>query len=37
LSRRFEGCKFVVYDTSDPALANGRKLTVAGQLNLPGF
>ena len=36
LSRRFEGCKFVVYDTSDPALANGRKLTVAGQLTLPG-
>ena len=25
------------YDTGDPALANGRKLTVSGQLDLPGF
>ena len=37
LSRRFSGFKFVVYDTSDPELANGRKVTVAGQLDLPGF
>ncbi len=37
LSNRFSGCKFVVYDKSDPALANGRKVTVYGQLDLPGF
>ena len=37
LSRRFGGFKFVVYDTSDPELSNGRKVTVAGQLDLPGF
>jgi hypothetical protein len=37
LSRRFGGFKFVVYDTSDPGLSNGRKVTVAGQLALPGF
>ena len=37
LVKRFRGFKFVVYDTSDPALSNGRKVTVAGQLNLPGF
>lgn len=37
LSRRFEGIKFVVYDTSDKSLANGRKVCVSGQLNLPGF
>jgi len=37
LSRRFEGIKFVVYDTSDRTLANGRKVCVSGQLNLPGF
>ena len=37
LARRFGGFKFVVYDTSDPTLANGRKVTVAGQLKLPGF
>jgi len=37
LSRRFCGCKFVVYDKSDPSLANGRKVTVSGQLDLPGF
>ena len=30
LSRRFGGVKFVVYDTSDPALSRGRKVTVAG-------
>ena len=37
LASRFSSCKFVVYDTGDPALANGRKLTVSGQLDLPGF
>ena len=37
LARRFGGFKFVVYDTSDPSLSNGRKVTVAGQLSLPGF
>ncbi len=34
LAARFPGVKFVVYDTSDPALEKGRKLTVAGQLDL---
>ena len=34
LSRRFSSFKFVVYDTSDPALSNGRKIQVAGQLEL---
>ncbi len=34
LSRRFCSFKFVVYDTSDPELSNGRKVTVAGQLEL---
>lgn len=34
LSRRYESCKFVVYDTSDTTLAHGRKVTVAGQLEL---
>ena len=37
LSKRFEGIKFVVYDTSDRSLAKGRKVCVSGQLNLPGF
>jgi light-regulated signal transduction histidine kinase (bacteriophytochrome) len=37
LSRRFDGIKFVVYDTSDRTLAKGRKVCVSGQLNLPGF
>lgn len=37
LSKRFEGIKFVVYDTSDATLAKGRKVCVSGQLNLPGF
>lgn len=37
LVKRFQGFKFVVYDTSDPSLDNGRKVTVAGQLDLPGF
>jgi len=34
LSRRYESCKFVVYDTSDPTLAHGRKVTISGQLEL---
>ena len=33
LVKRFKGFKFVVYDTSDPSLSNGRKVTVAGQLD----
>ena len=37
LSRHYPGFKFVVYDTSDPSLTNGRKVCVAGQMNLPGF
>ena len=37
LSKRFDGIKFVVYDTSDRSLAKGRKVCVSGQLNLPGF
>jgi hypothetical protein len=37
LSKRFEGIKFVVYDTSDKTLSKGRKVCVSGQLNLPGF
>ena len=37
LSKRFDGIKFVVYDTSDRTLAKGRKVCVSGQLNLPGF
>ena len=37
LVKRFQGFKFVVYDTSDPSLDKGRKVTVAGQLALPGF
>ena len=37
LVKRFKGFKFVVYDTSDTSLDNGRKVTVAGQLSLPGF
>ncbi len=36
LSRRFPSIKFCVYDTSDPALTNGRKVTVSGQLDF-GF
>lgn len=34
LSRRFPAVKFCVYDTSDAALEKGRKITVAGQLDL---
>ena len=37
LSRRFDGIKFVVYDTSDRTLSKGRKVCISGQLNLPGF
>ena len=37
LSKRFEGIKFVVYDTSDRSLSKGRKVCVSGQSNLPGF
>ena len=37
LSAHFPGIKFVMYDTSDPTLSRGRKVVVAGQLNLPGF
>ena len=37
LARRFEGIKFVVYDTSDKSLTKGRKVCVSGQMNLPGF
>jgi hypothetical protein len=37
LSKRFDGIKFVVYDTSDRTLAKGRKVCISGQLNLPGF
>ena len=37
LSKRFEGIKFVVYDTSDRTLPKGRKVCVSGQLDLPGL
>lgn len=37
LSSQYSNLKFVIYDTSDPSLANGRKVTVSGQLDLPGF
>ena len=30
LTRKFGGFKFVIYDTSDPTLTNGRKVTVSG-------
>lgn len=33
LARRFPSIKFCVYDTSDPALADGRKVVVSGQLD----
>jgi len=36
LAKRFPGIKFCVYDTSDPALADGRKVVVSGQLDF-GF
>lgn len=34
LSQHFPGVKFCVYDTSDPDSAKGRKIVVAGQLDL---
>jgi len=34
LSRRFPAVRFVVYDTSDPSIEKGRKVIVAGQLDL---
>lgn len=34
LSKRFPSVRFVVYDTSDEALTAGRKIVVAGQLEL---
>ncbi len=37
LAKRFDAIKFVVYDTSDRTLPKGRKVCIAGQLNLPGF
>ena len=37
LASRFTCCKFVVCDTGDSSLASGRKITVSGQLDLPGF
>ena len=36
LSQRFPSIKFCVYDTSDPALTDGRKVVVSGQLDF-GF
>lgn len=36
LAKRFPGIKFVVYDTSDPKLTDGRKVVVSGQLDF-GF
>lgn len=34
LAKRFPDVTFCVYDTSDPSMERGRKLTVAGQLGL---
>ena len=34
LTQRFPSVRFVIYDTSDPALPAGRKITVSGQLLL---
>ncbi len=34
LSRHYSSFKFVVYDTSDPELSHGRKVTISGQLEL---
>ena len=36
LARHFPAIKFCVYDTSDPSLTDGRKVTVSGQLDF-GF
>lgn len=35
LAREFPWIRFVVYDTSDPALPRGRKIVITGQLELP--
>ena len=34
LSKHFPSVRFVVYDTSDPGVPNGRKVVVSGQLDL---
>lgn len=34
LAAKFPAVKFVVYDTSDPDIENGHKITVAGQMDL---
>jgi len=34
LAQRFPSVRFVIYDTSDPTLPAGRKITVSGQLHL---
>ena len=34
LSKHFPSVRFVVYDTSDPGVENGRKVVVSGQLDL---
>ena len=34
LSKHFLSVRFVVYDTSDPGVENGRKVVVSGQLDL---
>ena len=34
LAHEFPGVRFVVYDTSDPAISSGRKVIVRGQLKL---
>ena len=34
LSKRFPSVRFVVYDTSDPGVPDGRKVVVSGQLDL---
>ena len=34
LAQRFPSVRFVIYDTSDPNLPAGRKITVSGQLHL---
>lgn len=34
LGKRYPSVRFVVYDTSDPTIENGRKIVVSGQLEL---
>lgn len=34
LSKHFPSVRFVVYDTSDPGVVNGRKVVVSGQMDL---